>query len=96
MPGHPGHITQPYDRLPVTYMGMDAWMTSQPGNTFYLQATWFIDVPGLFSDMLPIGVCTTVHWHTYGRLVQELNVCTVDDRGLKVQVKSAFPPGNSH
>ena len=24
-----------------------------------------------------MGVCTTYHWHTPGRLVQELNVCTV-------------------
>ena len=56
-------------------------------NTFHLQATWFIDVIVLYFDMLPIGLCTAVHWHTSGRLVQELNVCTVDDRDLKVQVK---------
>ena len=41
------------------------------------QGKWFIDVLGLFSDMLSMGVCTTRHWQTSGRLVQELNVCTV-------------------
>ena len=44
---------------------------------FESQATWVIDVFGSFSDMLPIGVCTTRHLETSGRLVQELNVCTV-------------------
>ena len=32
---------------------------------------------GLFFDMLFMGICTTRHWQTSGRLVQELNVCTV-------------------
>ena len=27
--------------------------------------------------MLPMGFCITMHWQTSGRLVQELNVCTV-------------------
>ena len=49
--------------------------------SFDSQAMWdsraTIDVLGLFFDMLPIGVCTTGHWETSGRLVQELNVCTV-------------------
>ena len=31
----------------------------------------------LFSDMLFMGVCTSGHWQTSGRLVQELNVYTV-------------------
>ena len=30
-----------------------------------------------FFDMLSMDVCTTRHWQTSGRLVQELNVCTV-------------------
>ena len=29
-------------------------------------------------DILSMAVCTTRHWQTSGRLVQELNVCTVD------------------
>ena len=28
-------------------------------------------------DMLIMGICTARHWQTSGRLVQELNVCTV-------------------
>ena len=28
-------------------------------------------------DMLSMDVCTTKHWQTSGRLVQELDVCTV-------------------
>ena len=35
----------------------------------------FIDVLGLYFDMLSMGVCTRF-WQTSGRLVQELNVCT--------------------
>ena len=34
---------------------------------------------GSFSDMLSTGFCTTRHWQTIGRLVQELNVSTVCD-----------------
>ena len=30
-----------------------------------------------FVDFLYIGVCKTMHWETSGRLVQELNICTV-------------------
>ena len=37
-----------------------------------------IDVLGSFFNMLSVGFCTTRHWQTSGRLVQELNVCTVD------------------
>ena len=44
---------------------------------FDSQATRVIDVLGLFFDMLSIGVCTTRHWPTSGRLVQELSACTV-------------------
>ena len=36
-----------------------------------------IDVLGLFFDVLSMGFYTTRHWQTSGRLVQELDVCTV-------------------
>ena len=36
-----------------------------------------IDELGLFSEISSMGVCTTRHWQTSGRLVQELNVFTV-------------------
>ena len=42
--------------------------------SFYSQATRVMDVIGLFSDILSMGVCTTRHWQTSGRPVQELNV----------------------
>ena len=45
---------------------------------FDSQATWVLGVLGVFFDMLSMGVCTTRHCQTSGRLVQELNVCTVD------------------
>ena len=38
-----------------------------------------IDVLGLFLDMLSMGFYTTRHWQTSGRLMQELDVCTVED-----------------
>ena len=41
------------------------------------QVTWVIDELGLFINMLPMCVSTTRHWQMTGRLVQELNVCTV-------------------
>ena len=45
--------------------------------SFNLQVTWVIAMLGLFFDMLSMGICTTRHWQMFGRLVQELNVCTV-------------------
>ena len=41
--------------------------------SFDSQATCVIDELGLFS----VDVCTTRHWWKFGRLVKELNVCTV-------------------
>ena len=35
------------------------------------QATWVIDVLGLFFDILSRGACTIRNWQTSGRLVQE-------------------------
>ena len=42
-----------------------------------LQALWAIGVLGTFFDMASLGVITTGHWQTSGRLVHELNVCIV-------------------
>ena len=56
-----------------------AWMHGWGNNWIYfdLQASWVIDVFGLFLDALPMGVCTTRQWETSSRLVQALYVCTV-------------------
>ena len=43
--------------------------------SFDSQAEWVIDVLGFFT--LSKGICTGRHWQTTGRLVQEVNVCTV-------------------
>ena len=45
-------------------------------SSFNSQATWVIMSLIYFFDMLSLGVCTTRHWQTSDRLVQELNVCT--------------------
>ena len=47
-------------------------------SSFDSQFIWVFDVLGLFFDMLSMGVSTTSYWQASGRLVQELNVCTVD------------------
>ena len=43
------------------------------GRSFDSHITWVIDVLGLFFDMSSMGVFTTRHCQTSGRLVQELN-----------------------
>ena len=45
--------------------------------SFDSKATWVIDILSLFFDMLSTDICTTRHWKTSGRLMQELNVCNV-------------------
>ena len=70
------HNTRPPARLPPFSKGMDDLTT---GRSFDSQATCtqVIDMIGSFFEMLSMGVCTTRHWQTSSRLVQELNVCTV-------------------
>ena len=74
--GSPGII---HDRTPdchtVSWVWMHGWhLTTE--RSFDLQAMWVIGVLRLYFDMLSMGVCTIRHWHTPGRLVQKLNVCT--------------------
>ena len=81
-----------HDRTPDCHpvrLGMYAWMTPQ------LNVTWIRKIHGplicLASfDMLSNSVCTTRHWQTSGRLVQELDVCTVcmDDPTIKHNLDS--------
>ena len=77
--GQHEHNTQPHARLPPSFPGIDAWMTSQAKVALIHKATftWVIDVLGLLHDMLSMDTCSTRHWQTSVRLVQELNVCTV-------------------
>ena len=75
--GSPGIIN---NRMPVllsSFLGIDVWITAITERSFDSQATCVIDGFGLFSWYLGMGVYTTRHWQTSGRLVQKLNVCTV-------------------
>ena len=63
-----------HDRTPNCQPGSWAWMN---------EWTWFASCAGhwwsyLIVDILAMGVCTARHCQTCGRVVQELNVCTVD------------------
>ena len=62
MRGQPGHNTRPHAGLPPNFpwYGRIYDVTTDP--SFDLQGTCFIDVFGLFLDMLFMGVCTTRHW----------------------------------
>ena len=47
-------------------------------HSFVSKATYGIYMLVLFFiNILSKGVCTIMHWQTSGRLVQELNICTV-------------------
>ena len=75
--GSPGiiHDYTP-DCQPVSGARMHDGLHNTTERSFDSHATWSIDVLVLF-DMLSISICTTRHWQTSGRLVQELTVCTV-------------------
>ena len=76
MRGQLGHWTRPHTRLPSSFLGMDAGMTSQlkVASICKLHGSLICLAYFLTSSL---GVCTIRHWQTSGRLVQELNVCTV-------------------
>ena len=59
--------------------------------SFDSQAMWVINVFDFLFDMIYMGVCTTRHWQMSGRLVQELNVCTLGTCiSLTVNTSSCF------
>ena len=74
MRGQRGHDTRWHAQLPTSFLSM-ADLTTERGVD--PQATRVIDVLGLSFDILSMGLCTTRHCKTSGRLVQELNVCAV-------------------
>ena len=63
-----------HDRTSDCHQIILAMRAVKTERNFDLQATWVIDVPGLFFDMFSMGVCTTRHWEVSGRPVQELHV----------------------
>ena len=77
MRGQPGHKTRPHAWSPPSVQGMGAWMTSKLNVALIRNLRGSLMCLAYFFDMIPNGVCTTAHWQTSGRLVQELNVCTV-------------------
>ena len=71
-----------HDRMHDCHTVFWAWMRPHiPDLTiersFYSQAMPVNYLLGVYFDMLSMGVCTTRHWQTSGRLVQELTVFTV-------------------
>ena len=76
MRGQLGHNIRPHARSHPEFPLHGCMDNLRIERSLDLQATWVIDVLGFF-DMLSMGVCTTSHWQTSGRLVQELNVSTV-------------------
>ena len=56
--------------------------------SFNSPATWVSGVLGLLFDMLPMDVCTTRHCQASGRLLQEINVCTVNTKNASTNALS--------
>ena len=81
MCGQPGHYTRPHDRLPTQFYGHGCKNDLTAERNVNSQATWVIYALGLLFDVLSMDVSTTRHWQISGRLVHELNVCTVAQRG---------------
>ena len=77
MRGQPGHNTQPHARSQPSVHGIDAWITSELNEALVCKLRVSLMSMADILTCHPWSFCTTRHWQTYGRLVQELNVCTV-------------------
>ena len=74
------HNTRPHTRLPPSFLGMDAIIGPLPQKrniALIRKLIGSLMCLAPFFDLLCMGVCTARHWQTSGRLVQELNACTV-------------------
>ena len=69
----PEHNTWPQARLSPNFLGMDDLTTERSSDS---QDMWSLMCSDYFYYISFIGDCTTSHWQTSGRLVQELNACT--------------------
>ena len=56
MRGQPGHNRQPHARLQYSFLGMNAWMTSQLNITLIPKLLLSLMCLAYFSDMLSMGV----------------------------------------
>ena len=75
-----------YDRKPDCHPVSRAWMRSHVPDltterSFDLQVRWLFMC---LAYLLTCHVCTTRHWQKSGRLVQELNMCTVVNADFQV------------
>ena len=75
-------LTIIHDRFPIARKfpghGCDhRSMTSKPKAALISKLRGSLMCLAYFFDMLSMWMCTNRHWQTSGRLVQELNVCTV-------------------
>ena len=77
MRGQSGDYTRPHARSSPSFLGMDAWMTSQLNVALIRKLRGSLMCLVYVFDMLCRGICTTRHWRPSGRLVQELYVSTV-------------------
>ena len=78
----PGHNTRPHAHChPIPLAWMHARMATRLNVSLILKQS-----ESLFLDMLSLGVCTTRHWQMSGRLVQGLNVCTVQHVTKKLSI----------
>ena len=76
MRGQPGH-TRPRNWLPPSFLSIKSWMIPQLNlASIHKQRGSFICL-SYFLDMLSMRVVTTRYCQTSGRLVQELDICTV-------------------
>ena len=82
MRGQPGHNTRLHVRLPPSFRGMDAWMTSKLNVALVCKLRGSLVCLAYSFGMLAMCVFTTRQWQTAGRLVQEFNVCTVSEACL--------------
>ena len=77
MLAQPGCNAQSYSQLSPSYLGMDDLTTVSSNDSL---AKWVIAAHSLLFVMLCVAFCTTRQRQTNGRLVQELNVPTVEVR----------------
>ena len=76
--GGPGIIyNRTPDCLPVSWSWIYDEIKTESNFDSQATCTRVLDVLDLFVDLLSMGVCTTKNWQTSSRLVQKLNVCTV-------------------
>ena len=73
----PGQNIRPHAWLPLSFLGMDAWLTSQLKVVLIQKLLRPLICLAKYFEMLFMDVYTSRHMRTSGRLVHELNVCTV-------------------